>query len=58
MTDDARLVAYVFGYALLLIAALVGLNVLLTRLTREERDTERQRRRRPGAPEAGGRRRR
>jgi hypothetical protein len=46
MTDDARLVAYVFGYALVLIAALVVLNVLLTRLTREERDTERQRRRR------------
>jgi hypothetical protein len=44
MTGDARLMLYVFGYALLLILALIVLNVALGRLTREERRQERDRR--------------
>jgi hypothetical protein len=44
MTGEARLVLYVFGYALLLILALIVLNVALGRLTREERRQDRERR--------------
>jgi hypothetical protein len=41
---------YLLGYVFLLIAALIAVNIVLTRRTREEREAER-RRRRPRNPQ-------
>lgn len=50
MSQGTTTAFYMLGYVCLLVAALVAVNLLVTRLTREEREAERTRRRRGQGP--------